>query len=64
MENCIVFLLKMTKKIKKSGAYIGYPSLGGGYIQNFRLGEKIYWKPEKVISSLSLEEKKKIGRRS
>ncbi|WP_208441905.1 zincin-like metallopeptidase domain-containing protein [Bartonella raoultii] len=49
------------KKNQKSGAYIGYPSLGGGYIQNFRRGEKIYWKPEKVISSLSLEEKKRLA---
>ncbi|EJF82643.1 zincin-like metallopeptidase domain-containing protein [Bartonella rattimassiliensis] len=48
------------KRGQKSGAYIGYLSPGGGYIQNFRSGEKIYWKPEKVVSSLSLEEKKRL----
>ncbi|EJF76251.1 hypothetical protein MEC_00054 [Bartonella alsatica IBS 382] len=46
------------KRSQKSGAYIGYSSFDGGYIQNFRTGEKIYWKSEKVSSFLSLEEKK------
>ncbi|UTO27660.1 zincin-like metallopeptidase domain-containing protein [Bartonella harrusi] len=49
------------KKTQKSGAYIGYSSPGGGYIQNFRSGEKIYWKPERVSSSLSLKEKKRLA---
>ncbi|WP_208438665.1 zincin-like metallopeptidase domain-containing protein [Bartonella grahamii] len=49
------------KKTQKSGAYIGYSSLDGGYIQNFRTGDKIYWKPEKSAAPLSLEEKKRLA---
>ncbi|WP_246588433.1 hypothetical protein [Bartonella raoultii] len=47
-------------KKSKSGAYIGYPSLGGGYIQNFRRGEKFTGNQKKLF--LLIFRRKKMAR--
>lgn len=46
---------------EKSGAYILYENPAGGFIQNFKTGEKINWKPNNINTSLSEKEKETLN---
>ncbi|MEX8139991.1 zincin-like metallopeptidase domain-containing protein [Acinetobacter baumannii] len=52
------------EKGKLSGAYVGHLTgiMPGGYIQNFKKGETINWKPEGSVQELSPEQRQQLAK--